>query len=352
MNIEEIVKDLDPVTLLKFKEYLVNNLTELCSKKNSNSKIISAFKTDILKCNNCGLKLYRNGKTKNGIQKYICPYCNKTYTETTNSVIYHSKLSFTTWSKVIDNLVNGFSLRRISEENNISLKTSFNLRHKVLNALNSFVNKIELIEKAEADEKYFSINLKGTKPKNMPRFSKKRTSSNNKSLRGISHHKVCVISAIDKNNNLLLKIGGLGKCQIIMLEKTLSKKVKNLKELNSDSDKSYLAFCSNHNIISNSIPSGKHSNGNININSINAVHSQLETWLSKFRGISTRHLQNYLNWFSYIFMMKKRFNLSNLILESYYNIIIDNNYIKSNDISKIEMPVDLNAAYAEYHYQS
>lgn len=352
MNIEELVNDLDPITLLRFKEYLINNLTELCSKKNSNSKIISAFKTDILKCDKCGFKLSKNGKTKNGIQKYICPFCNKTYTETTNSVIYHSKLPFTIWAKVIDNLVNGFSLRRISEENNISLKTSFNLRHKVLNALKSFIDKMELVDKAEADEKYFSINLKGTKTKNMPRSSKKRTSSNNTSIRGISHHKVCVISAIDKNNDLILKIGGLGKCQKTMLENILSKKVKNLKELNSDGDKSYLSFCSKHNIISNSVPSGQHSNGSININSINAVHSQLETWLSKFRGVSTRHLQDYLNWFSYIFMMKKRFNLSNLIFESYYNIIIDCNYIKSNDIFKIKMPIDLNVAYAEYHYQS
>lgn len=72
----------------------------------------------------------------------------------------------------------------------------------------------------------------------------------------------------------------------------------------------------------NAVPSGFHSNGQINIAKINEVHSQLEVWLSKFRGVSTRHLQEYLNWFVYIFIMKKRFNLNKLKAESYSNIII------------------------------
>ena len=72
----------------------------------------------------------------------------------------------------------------------------------------------------------------------------------------------------------------------------------------------------------NAVPSGFHSNGQINIAEINEVHSQLEVWLSKFRGVSTRHLQEYLNWFVYIFIMKKRFNLNKLKAESYSNIII------------------------------
>ena len=72
----------------------------------------------------------------------------------------------------------------------------------------------------------------------------------------------------------------------------------------------------------NAVPSGFHSNGQINIAEINEVHSQLEVWLSKFICVSTRHLQEYLNWFVYIFIMKKRFNLNKLKAESYSNIII------------------------------
>ena len=82
------------------------------------------------------------------------------------------------------------------------------------------------------------------------------------------------------------------------------------------------------------------------------VNFQLEVWLSRFRGESTKHLQEYLNWFTYIFIMKKRFNLNKLRTESYSNIIIDNNYINLNEIFSMEMPIDLNIAYAEYTNQS
>ena len=71
---------------------------------------------------------------------------------------------------MIDKLLNDFTLIRIVEENNISLLTSFRLRHKILYVLKTFENDIKL-----SCEKYFSINLKGTKIENISRYSKKRT---------------------------------------------------------------------------------------------------------------------------------------------------------------------------------
>ena len=236
-------------------------------------------------------------------------------------------------------------------KNNISLLTSFRIRHKVLFALENFINNIILSGEIQSDEKYFTINLKGTKPNNMPRYSKKRTSTSSP-YRGISHHKICVVSSIDENDNLLLKITGLGRCTTQMLEDSLGYKLNNAKSINADSASAYQGFCENHNLKLQTVPSGFHSNGRINIAEINGVHSQLETWLSKFRGVSTRHLQEYLNWFTYIFIMKKRFNLSKLKTESYCNIVLDNNYVKSNKIFSIDMPIDLNVAYAEYINQS
>ena len=351
MKIEEIIKDLDPVTIIEFKNYIIEHLSDLCSMKNSNSKVISKFRDEEMFCEKCGCKLYKNGKTKNGIQKYICSGCKATLSETTNTIIYHSKLSFEVWKNIIDNLLNGFSIRRIAEENNISNYTSFRLRHKILYALKQFVENIKLSGNIQSDEKYFSINLKGTKKENMPRYSKKRTSKGN-GIKGISHHKVCVVSSIDENDNLLLKVAGLGRCTTDMLKETLGQKLDNAKSINADSASAYQDFCEENYLTLNAIPSGFHSDGIFNISEINEVHSQLETWLCKFKGVSTRHLQEYLDWFTYIFTMKKRFMLNRIKTESYSQLLINDNYIKSNDISKIEMPVDINIAYAEYLNQS
>lgn len=351
MKIEELIRDLDPITIIEFKNYIQEHLSDLCSTKNSNSKVISKFKNKDMFCEKCGCKLFRNGKTKNGIQKYICSGCKKTLSETTNTIICHSKLPFEIWRNIIDNLLNGFSLRRIAEENNISLLTSFRIRHKVLYSLKSFIENINLSGEIQSDEKYFSINLKGTKPENMPRYSKKRTSTKSP-YRGISHHKICVVSSKDENDNLLLKIVGLGRCTTDMLKESLGKKLNNAKSINADSASAYQSFCEEYNLTLHAIPSGFHSDGIYNISEINGIHSQLETWLSKFRGVSTRHLQEYLDWFVYIFTMKKRFMLNKIKTESYSQLLINNNYIKSNDIFKVEMPIDLNVAYAEYLNQS
>lgn len=348
MKIEELIKDLDPITIIEFKNYLLENLTELINNKNSNSKIISNNQTGIKCCHKCGCILYKNGKTKTGIQKYICSGCRHTTSETTGTVTYYSKLSFDVWKNIIDNLLDGFSIRRVAEENNISVPTSFQLRHKVLFALDNYIKNIQLENSAQSDEKYFKINLKGTRIKNMPRFSKRRTTKGN-STKGISHHQVCVISVIDENDNLFFRIGGLGRGTTKMLEDSITPHLGSIKEITADSATAYQEFCKKHNIKLIAIPSHFHSDGIYNIAEINGVHSQLETWLSKFRGVSTRHLQQYLNWFAYIFMMKKRFELKKLKIESYKNIIIDNNYIKSNSIFQIPMPIDLNIAYAEYH---
>lgn len=351
MNIEELIKNLDPVSLIEFKNYILENLSDLCSTKNSNSKVISKFKDKDLFCDKCGCKLHKNGKTKNGLQKYICSGCKACSSETSNTIICHSKLSFEIWKNVIDNLLNGFSIRRIAEENNISNYTSFRLRDKVLYALKKFVENIRLSGNIQSDEKYFSINLKGTRKENMPRYSKKRNSKGN-GIKGISHHKICVVSSIDEFNNLLLKIAGLGRCTTDMLRETLGQKLNNARSINADSASAYQDFCEENHLVLNAIPSGFHSNGIFNISEINGIHSQLKTWLSKFRGVSTRHLQEYLNWFIYIFTMKKRFLLNKTKTTSYSNLLIDDNYINTKDILHIKMPIDLNVAYAEYVNQS
>lgn len=350
MNIEKLInisENFDPITLFEFKKYLEKNLIDICCKKDSTAKIISNNKDRFLYCEHCGCILYRNGKTKSGIQKYICSGCKKTSSERTGTVSCGSNLPFEVWKNVIDNILDGFSIRRIANENNISVDTSFRLRHKVLYALQKFVESIKLKGKVWGDAQYFSLNFKGTKKENMPRSSKNRGSSS--TLTGISHHKLCVIGAIDEYDNLIFQIGGLGKGTTEMLENCLGEKVKEVTSFTTDSASAYMKFCQDRNINLYRIPSGSYNDGNENLAEINNVHSQLSSWLTKFRGISTRHFQNYLNWFTYLFTMLKKFEIDDLKIINYKTIILEENHVKSMNICKIDMPIDPMVAYAEYN---
>ena len=48
MKLEELIKDLDPISIIEFKNYLLEHLTELCCKKDSNSIVISSHRKEDL----------------------------------------------------------------------------------------------------------------------------------------------------------------------------------------------------------------------------------------------------------------------------------------------------------------
>lgn len=76
MKIEELIKDLDAVTLIEFKEYLTKNITSLCCSKDANAKIIFNNK-EAHTCEKCNNKLNKNGKTKNGVQNIFAQYVRR-----------------------------------------------------------------------------------------------------------------------------------------------------------------------------------------------------------------------------------------------------------------------------------
>jgi len=64
----------------------------------------------------------------------------------------------------------------------------------------------------------------------------------------------------------------------------------------TDSEKAYSGFAKQEGFKLYQMPSGKRSNGVYNINHINAYHSLLKSFVRKFRGVSTKYLNNYLVW--------------------------------------------------------
>lgn len=77
-----------------------------------------------------------------------------------------------------------------------SKTTCFYMRHKLYHAASEIMSHQKLFYEVEIDTQNKSINLKGTRPQNMPRYSKKR--GKQAAYRGISHHKVAIICASDE----------------------------------------------------------------------------------------------------------------------------------------------------------
>lgn len=190
----------------------------------------------------------------------------------------------------------GFSIKKTAQECNISLKTAFIWRYKILDAFTVKREEVKLSGIIEADETFFRLSYKGTKnlsslTSRMPKYRGGKAER-----RGLSKDQVCVVCAIDRKGTTFSKVSNLGKISSNDLDTIYHNKIEGDAIFCTDSEKSYKQFIKKNKYKIVQIPRGKHKNGVYHINHINSFHNNLKHFTDKFRGISTKYLSNYLSW--------------------------------------------------------
>lgn len=212
----------------KDQDYIDNLLDHIKNSCSSNDKSGSKIICPI--CGSSSIK--KNGKDVYEKQRYFCNECHRSFSENTKTLFFCSHFTKDQWLKFIDYEISGLTLKDEAYFMNTSITTCFYMRHKLYKTASQIIQEQKLSDEIEIDSQYLSINLKGTKPENMPRYSKKRGKQS--AYRGISHHKVCVACAIDSQDNIMMNIVGLGSESF---EKYMSviNRLDNVKKLISDS---------------------------------------------------------------------------------------------------------------------
>ncbi|MBQ9318406.1 MAG: IS1595 family transposase [Bacilli bacterium] len=241
-------------------------------------------------------------------------------------------------------------IRKTAAKMKVNKNTVFLLRHKVLDCISEIRNNMKLVGNVEADETYKSINLKGTKKANMPRYSKSQSSKGG-SKRGISKHQVCIASAIDEKDNFFLEIVGTSSITTNEIEKFFNGKIDNVSCLITDCKSSYEKFAHDNNLRLEQVKSGTYVNSNgYNLSNINSLHSELSTFLSQFKGVSTKHLQHYLDWFSF----QKIINYTTEILRQPLTMMKKATTkickTNSNNVYSNSFGIDFSEIYVDYNY--
>lgn len=153
----------------------------------------------------------------------------------------------------------------------------------------------------------------------MPRKSKKR--GKEIKLRGISHEQVCVTTAIDRNDSIVLECACMGRISSADLKRAYNGKINTQSIICSDSYKSYIQFTIDFTLEPVQIKRGRHKNG---IYHINALHTNLKEWCRRFRGVATKYLSNYLYWFKWLEHTKHDkdiLRMRTLVLESASEVV-------------------------------
>ncbi len=96
-------------------------------------------------------RVAKNGKVR-GVQRFLCRDCGRTFSYTTNTIIFNSNKSIATWEKFCECYVERLSLRKSAEICGITLHTAFDWKHKIEDALQEIKSQKPLEEKPEDKE--------------------------------------------------------------------------------------------------------------------------------------------------------------------------------------------------------
>jgi transposase-like protein len=325
-----------------------DDYNQLLSKMKLNQKVINeaadALHKIIFREKEMNKKLVKYGKTSKGRQRYIHKETGKTESVTTRTIVRYTKKSYNQWSMFIKYMLYGLSLRAISLEVGISKTTAFAWRHKVIEAMKDYQEVIQLSGEIQADETYFLLNMKGPwNKKKMPRAPKKNGRPG--IHRGISNEHVCVLVAIDENDQILTKIIGQGNPLKENLQSALQGKVAPESCFTTDSKSAYRYVVEKLGCNLTQIPSGYHVKGESSLGVINQYHSELKTWISRFKGVSTKHLENYLMWFRFMKYLNYQMPSNYHAYESMKYTISNDILIKTSDIYQKFFPIDIFKPY-------
>lgn len=243
--------------------------------------------------------VYRRGK-QNGSQTYQCKECSKHYRDTTGTALYNIQKK-EKWQSYLDLMERGTPIKVIAKKLGISIQTSFDWRHKVLSSLEQFIPN-ELTDEVECDELEFSLSNKGEH--NLDRKPRKRATDFKRNKDKDKVSTVQVVTLVERNTgDKIFKVVETKRLTKEQISKALDGKIKDGTTLITDKHPSYKAYSKGNKQIKHKRLLAKDhvdkKDKTIHLQKVNNVHSQVRDFIRPFNGVSSKYLQNYLNWYAY-----------------------------------------------------
>lgn len=272
-----------------------DNTVELLKKaagESTAATIIEKAAVETLACPRCrSTALHRNGHA-NGLQRFRCTICGRTFNSLTGTPLARLRHKGK-WLDYLACLLDATTVRRAAAAVGVHKNTTFRWRHRFL-TLPKTDRPLLLNGIAEADEIYFLESEKGARK--LERAPRKRGGSAKK--RGTSDEQICVLVARDRMGKTLDFVTGHGPVSKAQLKRCLLPVLEKDTLLVSDGNASYRYFARDAGISHQAvnIRQGIRVNGAIHVQNVNAYHSRFRLWMSRFHGVATHYLPNYLGW--------------------------------------------------------
>ena len=258
--------------------------------------LVAAKADDGLECPHCHNRepemIVKFG-VRQGIQRYRCKACSKMFSSTTGTFLSWTKKNFFTWKTFFKSMMEGHSVRKAADVCKIHKNTAFMWRHKILDALAQYHDsQRRMTGIVEADDTLFPVSYKGSKP--LGRDSYKRGTPASKS--GASKEKVVVSCAVSRNGRIFSKVSALGRASAKAFKAVFRNRFSKRAIICTDNDRAFAKYAAKRDFTHCPLNGTTARHGVYCIQNVNSYHSRLKGFIRKFKGISTKYLNNYLVW--------------------------------------------------------
>jgi len=280
-------------------------LEELLQSHELEGKVLARAEEDVSSkrkkkpCPHCSSTRVQSRGQQKGVRMYRCNDCTKWYSETTGTPLHQVKLK-NKWQSYLHCMEQGMPIKKIAKALGISIQTSFDWRHKILSSLDQFVPK-ELSNEVECDELELAFSNKGSR--SLEQRPRKRGNDFKRNQGKDEITVVQVVTAVERKGGKYLRAVATKRLSKQEIAEVLDDKLAKNATLITDKHPSYKAYAKTK-------PSLKHKtllakdhvdkkDKSIHLQKVNNTHAQLRKFLLPFNGVSSKYLQNYLNWYAY-----------------------------------------------------
>lgn len=298
------------------------------------------YKTVLPYCPQCSSQEYVIHKGKSG---YLCNNCGIKFQANSNSISSGFKLSSVVWRKVLDCMLNFYTLQTSCDYCGITATTYYNIRNRIFYAMQLLMDKVKLYGNIQCDNTFIHLSYKGTRliqdeyPEDSPfaeitkapRKSRKRGGAYNNSEK--SKNSICIFAAIDDYGHVLTRMIGIGSATGKRLYNSvgsmkylysipsndpfkLSLKTRNVVHDNEGVASMLIADCEGaigqyaskihlkfeSNVYRMNGKQVRLKEGAHDIQRVNSLHSRLKNYLRKLNYVSSKYLPGFLTMFEFI----------------------------------------------------
>ncbi len=250
-------------------------------------------------CPKCGSKDGKKNGTENGKQRYYCYGHKGTFSDTTGTIFYYSKIPLRFWYYFIFFYMQNQSANHLSEVLGISYKTALRMVRMIQNCTKGACDDIKLRDIIEFDELYLSVGEKGNIDLNRP----PRKRGLKLPGRGtMDKDKPPIIGGCDRKGNIKLAVlDHVDSDAVFTFLLTVVAILSNMLKIFTDDFTAYMFLRKtwiqyesvNHN-------AGEYARGEVHNNTMEGYWSVYRPWMNTYRGVSKKYLPEYTSFFEFV----------------------------------------------------